>query len=317
MTDHIQPTISVAICTFNRCNDLRLTLESISLDTIDFSRTWELLIIDNNSTDNTSKIAQQFKDKLPLRYLFEPKQGLSHARNRAIHEAKSSILVFTDDDVDVVPGWLASYSNAFEENPNLAFAGGKIIPTWMGTPPKWFIANAGSHLRGITAWYDEGNEFWPYSREREPFYGANIGFRVEAVKSVNGFDPDFGMRGTELGLGEETITINRLFTNGFSGLYIPDAVVRHRIYPSRWTRRHILRYAIANGKRLSKLNPSSTSPQVINQIIELASRLSIQVLQLFTFSLLCYSPKWVSAIWHLGISFGKLTEIRKAIRRHQ
>lgn len=301
--------LTVAICTHNRCNDLRITLSSLMTSSQSFCDSWELLVIDNNSTDQTIAVVKEFETLLPLRYIFEPQEGLSNARNRAIQEASLPFLVFTDDDVEIQPGWLAAYAQILCLHPELAFAGGKVIPSWMGIPPDWFLDFAQSYLKGVAVWYEEGDKGWYYSQEHEPFYGANVGFQISALLTLGGFDPRFGMTGSQLGVGEETIAIERLSKKGFLGAYIPSAIVRHRIYPIRWTRRFIFRYAVADGKRVAKVIQFPNSTQLFRQTTILFLKIAMNSFAYLTFSILRESRNWVPAFWNFGRSLGTLLEL--------
>lgn len=99
---------TLAFCTYNRANLLEKTPNSLSHCQSPYGP-WEFLLIDNNSSDRPASVAHSFADKLPLRYLHEPEQGLSAARNRARHECRGDVLLFTDDDVRFDKGLLRAY----------------------------------------------------------------------------------------------------------------------------------------------------------------------------------------------------------------
>src|ERR1700677_4197251 len=100
--------VTVIICSYNRCRSLAKTLESVAASTFTDGRKWEVLVIDNNSKDQTREVAEDFCRRYPdhFRYLFEPRQGKSNALNLGISEARGEVLAFTDDDVTVEPSWL-------------------------------------------------------------------------------------------------------------------------------------------------------------------------------------------------------------------
>src|SRR5262245_54910979 len=126
--------LSLCICTYNRNESLRRTLDSVrcmrGLDMLA-----ELLIIDNNSTDATAETAEAFIRELPIRRVLERAQGLSHARNRAIREFRGDLLLFTDDDVLLDANWLSAYALALSRYPTAQYFGGRILPHWDGKPP--------------------------------------------------------------------------------------------------------------------------------------------------------------------------------------
>ncbi len=133
--------ITIAICTWNRAKLLRQTLEQMTKLRHPESISWELLVVNNNSTDNTEEVVNEFGGRLPVRHIFEPKQGLSHARNRAISEAKGDYIIWTDDDVLVDEYWLIEYVKGFNKYPDAAFFGGPIGPWFETRPPKWIQQN--------------------------------------------------------------------------------------------------------------------------------------------------------------------------------
>src|SRR5215472_12967431 len=103
-----RPSVTVVVCTYNRCRDLAVALESIAASEMPSSVWWEVLVVDNNSTDETRDVVHAFCERNAdrFRYIFEPKQGLSHARNAGIANSYGEVLAFTDDDVTVSPAWL-------------------------------------------------------------------------------------------------------------------------------------------------------------------------------------------------------------------
>ena len=129
--------ITVAICTWNRCALLRQALEQMTKLSIPPDVQWELLVVDNNSTDATPDVTNSFESRLPIRRIFEPKAGKSYALNRAISEASGDYILWTDDDALVDKLWLTAYCTAFKRWPDAAIFGGPVEPTFDGSPPPW------------------------------------------------------------------------------------------------------------------------------------------------------------------------------------
>src|ERR1017187_1820515 len=100
------PIISICICTFNRSQSLRRTLDSLTSQNDIKAGTVEVLIVDNNCTDDTQEMVEAFRERLPIRRVTESRQGLAHARNKAVLEFRGDVLLFTDDDIRLGPGWL-------------------------------------------------------------------------------------------------------------------------------------------------------------------------------------------------------------------
>ena len=104
-----EPTVSVVICTWNRCQILAGCLDSLATHGWGQSNAWEVVVIDNNSTDETASVVASYREALPIRYALEPAQGITHARNRGLHVAASRIIFFIDDDVRIRALWLEGY----------------------------------------------------------------------------------------------------------------------------------------------------------------------------------------------------------------
>ena len=165
--------ISVIICTYNRSGSLRRTLEHIRKMTVSERVNWELLVVDNNSKDDTPAVVESFKKSTNIRcrYIFEINQGLSFARNAGINNATGEIIVFTDDDVLVDNNWINNIYDAFKTHGDVACIGGKILPAWEKSPPKWLKGE----LLNILALCDLGEEKKYLSEVK--VWGANLSFR--------------------------------------------------------------------------------------------------------------------------------------------
>src|SRR5687768_5445004 len=118
--------VTVAICTHNRADLLDQTLAALRLVRIPHDVSWELLVVDNNSTDGTSQIITEHRRHLPIRPLFETQLGLCAARNRAIRESRGALILWTDDDVIVDPNWIVEYVRAAREFPDASYFGGTV-----------------------------------------------------------------------------------------------------------------------------------------------------------------------------------------------
>jgi glucosyl-dolichyl phosphate glucuronosyltransferase len=232
--------LTVAICTWNRAGPLAATLDSLRALEEPCGAGWELLLVDNNSTDGTRRVAGRFADRLPLRYAFEPRQGLSSARNRAVREARGDLVVWTDDDVLVGPGWLRAYADAARQHPDAAFFGGPIEPHWLREPPGWLVRNL--HVLGTAfALRHLGPGRRAILEPKELPFGANMAIRRPALAAA-GFDPALGRVGAALTSGEETALLRALLARGERGVWLGDAPVRHVLPPSRATRRYVRSY---------------------------------------------------------------------------
>ncbi len=238
--------ITIAICTFNRASSLRKTLASIAACRVPAGLPCELVVVDNASTDDTRAVVGEFSAALPLRYIFEPAQGLSHARNRAIAETgNSSLLLFTDDDVRVEPEWIAAFAAAADAHPEADFFGGCVKPLFEGGRPGWLHDENMDLLDGLFVNYDPGSESrWILPGAILPV-GASMGFRRDCFAGGNFFRTDLGVNGRSLGRGEDTEFLSRLLQSGRRGYYVAGALSRHEIAPERRTFRYAFRYGMA------------------------------------------------------------------------
>lgn len=132
---------TVAICTRNRAASLARTLAGLRRLIVPTGLKWELLIIDNGSFDTTREVLDGARLQLPIRRVLEPSLGLSHARNRALENARGELILWTDDDVIVGPRWLVEHVEGARNFPSAAFFGGPIAPRFVAAPPRWLRRN--------------------------------------------------------------------------------------------------------------------------------------------------------------------------------
>ncbi len=238
--------VTVAICTWNRAKLLRVTLDALCQQELPPGLIWEVLVVDNNSPDDTAAVVQTFADKLPIRYLFEGRQGKSYALNRVLDESTSDWVVFTDDDVRLPAGWLAAYvREAAEVDPDVAFLGGPVVP-WFETPPDPNLAEALPEVRG---------GFCAVVLPDDPEIHFDTGLPVGAncalhMKRLAGqrFDPRLGPSGDGRIVGEESKLFRGLLSAGLRGRWVPDAVLEHYVIPARLHRSHLCRTMFDMGR---------------------------------------------------------------------
>ena len=223
--------VSVVISTYNRCDLLSRALEAL-LRQQPHGVSYEVLVVDNNSTDQTREIAQQWAASNPekVRYLFEPKQGLSYGRNTGIAQARAEIIAFTDDDVRVSGNWVSRIKTGFASEPSADFLGGKVVPEWNATPPSWLTREHWPPL----ALLDYGDEPF-YVDEARPLclIGANCAFRRRAFEQVGLFRADFQRVKNGVGSLEDHELLLRLWQAGRKGIYLPDLTVTADVQPDR------------------------------------------------------------------------------------
>jgi glucosyl-dolichyl phosphate glucuronosyltransferase len=239
--------VTVAICTFNRAESLRRTLDSLAAMRVSSDLTWEVVIVNNNSTDHTDEVINQYLNRLPLRREYERRPGLSNARNRAIDTAKGEYILWTDDDVVVEAGWLSAYVEAFRRWPEAAVFGGRITPRY-DPPVARLVAVGETVLQGPYAVRDFGNDAQPLSvaEGRLPF-GANFAIRTIEQRTFR-YDPNLGAGPNRRRAEEEIDVITRLLESGATGYWIPEAYVEHCIGRERQTIRYIADYYTGLGE---------------------------------------------------------------------
>ena len=246
-------SVSVCICTYNRADYLRELLEMLLDQNIGGGD--EVLVINNNSSDHTSEVVQAYVERLPLREIIEPEQGLSRARNRALTESKPNAIIFFDDDVLVGKNVVAEYREAFLRNPEHDFFGGKITVDWPGgNAPNWWSNHEFSLLDGLLIYYDLGPTTVTYdARSRLP-YGASFAMTRNMVDQVGEFDVSLGVSGNSIGRGEESDYFERALALGLIGSYMPQAEIAHRFEPHRLKLSYLLRYGWAKANANAQLS---------------------------------------------------------------
>jgi glycosyltransferase involved in cell wall biosynthesis len=231
--------ISVILCTYNRCESLAKALASVAK--LEFPRhvEWDVLVVDNNSRDNTPGVVNEFVREYPgrFRYLFEPRSGKSFALNTGIHEAKGAVLVFTDDDVVVEPTWADNLTNSIR-NGDWIGSGGRVLPEQAFTPPRW-LSVEGKWALGPLAMFDLGLEAIPLD---SPPFGNNMAYRREVFEKYGEFRTDLGPRpGNEI-RNEDTEFGARLLKAGQRLRYEPSAVVYHAVPRNRVQKEYFLKW---------------------------------------------------------------------------
>jgi len=246
--------VSVIVCTYNRSKHLKTVLSSLAqLTSPAGADSWELILVDNNSKDDTAAIVETFaaKSGFKIRYVFETKQGLSHARNAGVRAAKGDIIAFTDDDVTVDSRWLVELVRTFERFDSMG-VGGKVIPLWTTQKPAWLELSGPDSLHsGTVVSFDHGEE--PRELNCAPF-GANMAFKKEAFERHGFFRADFGRKGNDLILGEDTEFGMRLLRQGDRIAYGPSAIVYHPVPEDRLNKRYFQSHYFNYGKSTARMN---------------------------------------------------------------
>ena len=232
--------ISVIICTHNRSDSLGKTLSSFPKTRFE-DLSWELLVIDNDSTDDTRQVAENFiaSSKLPARYIFEGKRGISDARNRGFHGSQGQIIVFIDDDVILSPNYLLDVKKAFDEFDPIC-VGGKVLLDEALVRPHWWD----ERCDGAVGKFDRGGEVIVAGRTDRMLtgIGANMSFRRSAFEKYGLFRTDMGRKGAELTTGEDAEMFQRLRERGEKVIYYPGAMLYHWPGQQRFTKPYLRQF---------------------------------------------------------------------------
>jgi glucosyl-dolichyl phosphate glucuronosyltransferase len=243
--------ITVILATHNRAHGLPGTLAELAASKVASSVEWEVVVVDNNSTDGTREVIENFCRRYPGRfhYLFEPRPGKSYALNTGVREAKGNVLAFMDDDVRVDASWLANLTAPLAGT-QWAGTGGRTLLAEPFTPPTWMSGQGSQSLLGIlAAVFDLGPEQCDLNLAP---YGANMAFR-------RGMFEKYGLFRTDLGPSpdrdvprpnEDTEFGRRLMIAGEKLHYEPSAIVYHPVLKDRIRKNYFLAWHFDYGRAM-------------------------------------------------------------------
>jgi glycosyltransferase involved in cell wall biosynthesis len=239
---------SIIVCTYNRSYNLPRCLEALSKQEDINKLNWEVLVVDNNSTDDTRLIVNQLATKLQIniRYTREERQGLNYARNRGIQETSGRYFAFVDDDILVTPKWLISIFSCFQKT-NADAVGGRIhldpevnLPSWISCNPEMY---------GFLGYQDYGDKPMLLDGLSKYPFGGNMAFHRRVVEKVGYFNVDLGRKGegktkNELFKGAETEYFHRMVNIYHPDkpvlFYEPQAIVYHKVMPHQLRKKYFL-----------------------------------------------------------------------------
>ncbi len=243
------PAASVIVCTRNRSTLLDGACRAVLEQRLP-GRPWELVLIDNQSTDDTWEVAQRLAAEFPtkVRTYQEQELGLSAARNAGLRLARGDVLVFLDDDAFPEPGWLQAIVETLGE-PGVDCVGGPVDPVFRGELPDWFL---GRYLPYLSAW-DLGDRRRGLVYDEYP-RGANLAFRRQALDRAGEFCTALGRKGDNLVSCEEIELCLRIERLGGTIVYEPAARVRHHVNVERLSESWMMRRFEAQGRSEAIIN---------------------------------------------------------------
>lgn len=238
--------ISVVICTYNRADLLANLLPTVCQQSVERSQ-YEVIIVDNNSTDNTSVVSDSFvAHNDNVRYCFEPQQGLSHARNRGWQEAKGQYVAYLDDDCKVPEQWLEVAADVIHRISPSVF-GGPYFAFYNVKKPPWYKDRYGSYEPYTQAMRLE---------EPEKLHGGNLFLERKVLEESAGFDPQLGMSGGKMAYGEETGLLQHLDATipNLLAYYEPNLFVYHLVRPEKMKIGWIIRHRFVNARYVYRVS---------------------------------------------------------------
>lgn len=237
--------LTLLVCTFNRSDDLGEMLETALAQDTDGAFTYDVIVVDNNSTDGTRAVVEHLiaRGHANLHYLFEERQGKSCALNTGLAAVQGWIYTIADDDFLLPKDWLKKIVSAFRSNPDVSFVSGKVLPLWQGEVPPWLSQDHWSAL----ALADYGDHEF-YADERKQVCLLACSFRVAAVEAVGGYRTGLSVSKDLIGGVEDLDILQRLWKSGRKGLYLPGLAFRHKVPAVRMTKAYHRRWHTGHGR---------------------------------------------------------------------
>lgn len=254
---------SIIVCTYNREAYIYQALEHVAKNRFPYED-YEILLINNNSTDGTHSECKRFQQdypQAPYRYIVESEQGLSNARNRGIAEAAGQWLIFIDDDAFMHDDYLAKLAQYLQQYPETKSFGGRIDPLYeSGQEPAWM----NPWMYSIISAIDMGPEVKPFSKNYP--IGANMGFHKDCLKKVGHFNPKLGRSKKNLIGGEEKELFGKIKAASMPVYYFPEVIVQHVIPENRTDDNYIRR--VGNGIGQSeRIRTSDSKLQYLKRLL--------------------------------------------------
>jgi glycosyltransferase involved in cell wall biosynthesis len=240
------PAASVIIPTYNRAAGVTRAIES-ALDQTAAPESYEIIVVDNNSTDGTARVLEELIRAHPgrIRRIVETRQGVAYARQAGIESARADVLAFFDDDVTVSRHWVETILRTFGERADVECVGGKVLPQWSSPPPSWLTR---AHWPPL-ALQDFGDRSEVVSTGNpRALISANLACRKTLFDRLGGFSPQLQRVKDGIGSLEDDEWCRRLWKSGGRGLYVPELVAFTEVPPSRLTHAYHRRWHQGHGR---------------------------------------------------------------------
>jgi ADP-heptose:LPS heptosyltransferase/glycosyltransferase involved in cell wall biosynthesis len=308
---------SIVICTYNHSDALERTLLGIFGLSLPAGCEWELILVDNCCTDHTVEVCQRYEALIPLRYLREERQGRSHALNAGVAAARGGLVLLTDDDVDVAPGWAATMVAAAQAHDDADFFGGKVLSRWQGQPPGWFMENPDMiHSKPLVDLGEASQRF--ASGDGPLFIGANLAVRMSVFEAGFTFHDGMGPKpeGEEGGRADpvELEWQQRLLDAGHEGMYVPEAFVYHRDPRWQMTEQYVRQWYMESGRDRVKQGEVPRGREWLGAPQYLWRELVNNGLKYLCNRWLGPSRTWLAAECQMSLAWGSILECRASRR---
>lgn len=287
--------LSIVLATYNRAEQLMITLRSVA-EQCAKAALWECVVVDNNSQDNTRECVERFiasHPELNISYHFEPKQGLSHARNAGIAASTGDIIAFIDDDERITSEFVDAYIHLFDHRADAAAAGGRIIADYPTGRPRWMSRYTEQPIANPM---DFGHEVRPFPKGRIPG-GGNMAIRRSVFDTIGVFNTSLGRTGKRLIGGEESDLFERMANHGMRVYYAPRAVMYHIIPSEKLTDDYLCRLAYNIG--VSQLTRATIHNRQTSLILGEAAKW-VATLLLCLVHRPCQSRKLITLRYHIS-----------------
>ena len=292
------PLISVIVCTYNRANLLAGCLRSLVGQTSDKGQ-FEVIVVDNNSTDETQEIARAFSNKfINFRIIREIEQGLSNARNRGYREAAGRYVAYIDDDAMAFPDWISQIICFTARHPEIQIFGGPYYAFSLVQLPEWFPPEYGSSGLGTEERCIEIGKEW--------LDGTNMVFAKELLQTFGGFDSSLGMSGQKIAYGEETKLLLDLSSKNIPVFYLPALKVHHLIAENKMTLTWLIKSSYVSGKCYTQV--MNDQRPIWKQMVVILLCLKDAVLKMLMPSKLPFKRKLYYAFMAMVREFGAFIE---------
>lgn len=297
--------LTVIICTYNREKYIRPLLESIAANTLPKSE-YEILLVDNNCTDNTQQVCEHFAMAHPditFRYVVEKEQGLSAAKNKGIRESKGDLIVYVDDDALVDTNYLNDYVQFFATHPKVMALGGPIEPLYETEEPTWMTPYTKALL---TAWMNYGDKPREYPKGRYPG-GGNAAYRKIVFEKVGLFNTALGRKGNLLSASEEKDIFDKMHALGMKVMYIPGPILHHCIPQAKLEKDYFNRLTWQIGMSERARTLAISNRKYINRLIAEAIKWAGTIVLLCGYTIQGHPYKgWKLVLFRMNVSKGLL-----------